>query len=265
MQLQTLKVQIDASVAWIWLNRPERANALNAEFWREFPQLLQWVEQQPQVKVAVLAGEGRNFCAGADIELLATLAEVGSAGECAATARENLRREILHLQDGFTAIERLRVPLIAAIHGACVGAGVDLIAACDLRYSSADAKFSIKEIDYAIVPDVGTLQRLRHVIGLPTLTELAYTAETFQADKARQIGLVGAVHESREVLYDKVRELANVIASKSAVTVRGIKHNLLYSRDHDVAEGLEHVATWNASMLLSDDLRQALSSARRRS
>lgn len=264
MQLKTLKVDIEASVAWIRLNRPDRANALDRVFWGEFPQLLQWIDAQPQVRVAVLAAEGRHFCAGADIELLEHLVAVGAASGCAASAREDLRREILQLQDAFTAIERMRVPMIAAVHGACIGAGVDLIAACDLRYSTQDAKFCIKEIDLAVVPDVGTLQRLRHVVGLPTLTELAYTAETFQGEKAKQIGLVGAVYESQDALYERVRKLAGIIASKSPVTVRGIKHNLLYSRDHSVADGLDHVATWNASMLLSDDLRQALSVARRR-
>jgi len=152
----------------------------------------------------------------------------------------------------------MRVPVIAAVHGACIGGGIDMIGACDLRYCTADAKFSIKEVDLAVTADVGTLQRLRHIIGLPRLTELAYTGETFDGRKAQEIGLVGQAYAGRDELMAGVEQLARRIAAKSPLTVRGIKYNLLYSRDHSVREGLEMVANWNAAFLVSDDLREAL-------
>ena len=151
------------------------------------------------------------------------------------------------------------MPVIAAIHGACIGGGIDMIGACDLRYCTVDARFSIKEVDLAVTADVGTLQRLRHVVGLARLTELAYTGETFDGRKAKAIDLVGEAYETREELMTQVEQLALRIAAKSPITVRGIKHNLLYSRDHSVQEGLEMVAAWNTSMLVSDDLTEAVS------
>ena len=165
---------------------------------------------------------------------------------------------ILDLQDTLTSIERCRKPVIAAIHGACVGGGVDLIACCDLRYCSADAYFSIKEIDIGMTADVGTLQRLPKLIGDGIVRELAYTGRRVNAAEAREIRLVNTVFEDRAALGAGVRELAAVIASKSPLAIRGTKEALNYARDHTVADGLNHIATWNAAMLLSEDLTVAM-------
>ncbi|MDR3415623.1 MAG: crotonase/enoyl-CoA hydratase family protein [Nevskia sp.] len=258
MEFQTLKIDLQDHLAWLRLNRPDKANAFSLTMWEELPRAVAWLNEQSAVRVVILCGEGRHFTAGIDMEALMHLGQmVGNKG-CAARARENLRNFILSAQDCFSSLERLRVPVIAAVHGACIGAGVDLIAACDLRYCTADAKFSIKEVDLAVTADVGTLQRLRHVIGLARLSELSYTGDTFDGHKALDMGLVGAAYASREELMDHATQLAHRIAAKSPVTVRGIKHNLLYSRDHSVRDGLEMVATWNAAMLVSDDLGEAL-------
>ena len=258
MEFQTLKIDLQDNLAWLRLNRPDKANAFSLTMWNEFPRAVAWLDEQPQVRVVILCGEGRHFTAGIDLEALAHVGQMASSKGCPARARENVRKFILHAQDCFNSVERLRVPMIAAVHGACIGAGIDLIAACDMRYGTVDAKFSIKEVDLAVTADVGTLQRLRHVIGLPRLTELAYTAETFDGRKAQNIGLVAQAYATREELLAQVEQLARRIAAKSPLTVRGIKHNLLYSRDHSVREGLEMVATWNAAMLVSDDLTEAV-------
>lgn len=262
MDCKTLRLEQRGHVAWVYIDMPERANALAPAFWNEFPALLDDLDRKDEVRVVVLAGEGRNFCAGADIALLEGLIEMGSVAECAAKARDTLRREILRLQEAFTAIERLRVPVIAAVHGACIGAGVDLISACDLRYASEEARFCIKEVDFGIVADVGTLQRLRHVIGLPAVMELSLTGETFDVAKARSLGMLNAVCADKESLHAEVQAIAERIAAKPPLTVRGIKHNLLYARDHSVAEGLDYVATWNASALLNEECANAVSLAR---
>jgi len=151
------------------------------------------------------------------------------------------------------------VPVIAAIHGPCLGAGLQLATCCDLRYAAADAVFSIKEIDIGMVADVGTLQRLPRLIGDGlTLREMAFTGRKVLADEALRIGLVNQVFDSREALYAGVRELAEMVAAKSPLSIRGTKEMLNYMRDHRVEDGLEYIATWNAAMLQSEDLRLAM-------
>jgi enoyl-CoA hydratase len=261
---ETLRLEMRGDVGWLWLSRPDKANAMSFTFWRELSEQLSRLRSRDQLRVLVIAGEGKHFSAGAELDLLSALVQQGRAAGCAATARERLRDTIVQLQEGFSAIEQLPVPVIAAVHGACIGAGLDLIAACDLRYSTADAKFCLKEVDFAVVADVGSLQRLRHIIGLPALTELAFTAETFDGVKARSLGLVGGTFGSRDELFAAVHDIAQRIAAKPSLTVRGVKRNLLYSRDHTVAEGLDYVATWNASALPSDDCAEAIEAQRRR-
>jgi enoyl-CoA hydratase len=179
--------------------------------------------------------------------------------DCDGRARENLRRLILDLQDTLTSLERCRKPVLAAIHGACVGGGIDLSCCADMRYCSADAYFSVKEIDIGMVADVGTLQRLPKLVGNQGwVRELTYTGRRFDAAEAQAQGFVQRVFESREALQAGVRELATQIAAKSPLSIRGAKEMLLYSRDHSVADGLNHIATWNAAMLMSEDLMAAM-------
>jgi enoyl-CoA hydratase len=224
--------------------RADKANAVNLDMFAELSEAASWLDQQPTVRAVVLHGEGRHFCAGIDLASLQQLLQQRGAGD-------ELRSRIRQLQDAFSSVENLRVPVIAAVHGACVGAGVDLIAACDLRYSSSDAQFCIKEVDLGIVPDLGSLQRLRHVLGQARLAELAYTAASFDGARAEQLGLVSRNFATPAELRAGVAAIAAAIAGKPAGAVRGIKQNLLYSREHTVAEGLDHVASWNAEMLQS--------------
>jgi enoyl-CoA hydratase len=252
MNFETLRIDIQDHIAWLRLNRPDKANAMSLTMWDELPRAAAWLDEQEGVRVVILCGEGRHFTAGIDLEALAHVGTLARGKSCGGRQREAVRKFILHAQDALSSLERIRVPVIAAIHGACIGGGIDMIGACDLRYCTADAKFSIKEVDLAVTADVGTLQRLRHIIGLPMLSELAYTGETFDGGRAREIGLVGRTYASRDELMAGVEALARSIAAKSPLTVRGIKYNLLYSRDHTVAEGLEMVATWNAAFLVSE-------------
>lgn len=264
MRWNTLTIDIADHVAQVRLNRPDKANAMSRELWSELPQAMAWLDEQVEAagaRVAVLAGNGKHFCAGIDVQLLAEVGTQAGAKGCAARTREQLRKFILGAQDSLTSVERLRIPVIAAVHGACYGAGVDLIAACDLRYASADAKFCIKEVDLALAADVGTLQRLQHAVPLHVLAELSYTAETFDGARAAQLGLLNRCYGSADELHAGVLATAKTIAAKSPVAVRGIKHNLLYSRDHTVAEGLHYMAAWNAAMLISDDAPEALMAA----
>ncbi len=258
--LTTLRLELANGVLDVCLNRPDKSNALDDALWFELRSAFDWADAEPAVRAVVLSGEGRHFCAGIDLDMLGgILQRIADADE--ARRREKLRRLILDLQDCLTSLERCRKPVLAAIHGACLGGGVDLVACCDMRYVSADAHFAVREIDLGIVADVGTLQRLPRLIPEGLARELAYTGRTLGADEAVRCGLANAVHPDRDALLAAVRGIARQIATKSPLAVRGTKEMLNYSRDNSVADGLNQVATWNAAMLISADLDEALAAA----
>jgi enoyl-CoA hydratase len=257
MQFETLSVSLEDHIATVRLNRPEKANAMNAAMWQEIRRAFQWVDETPEARVAVLQGEGKLFTAGIDLQMMMGLGQQ-IQNECDGRTREALRRLILDMQDTLTSLERCRKPVLAAIHGACVGGGIDLVTCADMRYCSADAYFTIKEIDIGMTADVGTLQRLPRLVGEGIARELAYTGRNFAAEEARQIGLVNRLFESREALYAGVREIAATIAAKSPLSIRGTKEMITYARDHSVADSLNYIATWNAAMLMSQDLKEAM-------
>ncbi|MES3024944.1 MAG: crotonase/enoyl-CoA hydratase family protein [Pseudomonadota bacterium] len=257
MPYQTLSVTLEQHVAVIRLNRPDKANAMNMQMWQELRTAFQWVDNTPEARVAVLEGEGNQFTSGIDLTMMMGLgAQIHN--DCDGRTREALRRLILDLQDTLTSLERCRKPVLAAVHGACVGGGIDLITCADMRYCSADAWFSIMEIDIGMTADVGTLQRLPRLIGEGMARELAYTGRKVDAAEAREIRLVNRVFASREALGAGVREIAAGIAAKSPLSIRGVKEMITYARDHSVADGLNYVATWNAAMLMSNDLQEAM-------
>lgn len=255
-----LNLTLTDAIAHIELNRPNKANALNGTLWREIGEACRWVDETPEARVAIMSGAGRHFCAGIDFELMGELLDEVKALN-PGQREERLRRIILGLQAAFTAVEICRKPVLAAIQGLCIGGGLDLIAACDLRYASANAVFSLKEADLAIVADVGSLQRLPHLIGEGQVRELALTARPFDAAEAQSMGLLNRVYPDHDALRDNVQAMAATIAAKSPLTVRGIKQALNYGRDHRVTDSLEQVATWNAAMLLSTDTQEAIAAA----
>jgi enoyl-CoA hydratase len=257
MSYETLSVTLENHIATVRLNRPEKANAMNATMWQEIRKVFQWVDATPEARVAVLQGEGKLFTAGIDLQMMMAIGPQVQ-NECDGRTREALRRVILDMQDTLTSLERCRKPVLAAIHGGCVGGGIDLITCADMRYCSSDAYFTIKEIDIGMTADVGTLQRLPKLIGEGMARELAYTGRKFTAEEAREMRLVNRVYESREALYAGVHEMAASIASKSPLSVRGCKEMITYARDHSVADGLNYIATWNAAMLMSNDLQEAM-------
>ncbi|MPR35436.1 crotonase/enoyl-CoA hydratase family protein [Salmonirosea aquatica] len=255
MELTTLLLSVENHVAHVKFNRPQRANALNQTAWKEIQNVFEALDEDEQVRVIVLSGEGKHFCSGIDLELLMSV--TGLTENCEGRKREKLRKQILALQVPINAIEQCSKPVIAAIHGGCIGAGVDLVAACDLRYCTEDAFFSIREIDMGMVADLGTLQRLPHIIPQGTLREIAFTGRSVFGPEAQRIGLVNEAFETKEKMQEGVANVAHQIAAKSPLSIRGTKHILNYSRDHSVADGLDYMATWNAAMLLSNDLTEA--------
>jgi 2,4-dienoyl-CoA reductase (NADPH2) len=254
---ETLTVSLSNHIATIKLNRPDKANAMNLAMWYEIRRAFKWVDATPEARVAILEGEGKLFTSGIDLQMMMGMGDQ-IQNDCEARTRENLRQVILDLQDTLTSLERCRKPVLAAIHGACIGGGIDLICCADMRYCSLDASFSIKEIDIGMTADVGTLQRLPKLIGEGMARELAYTGRKFNADEALDMRLVNRVFESREAMQTGVHQLATAIAAKSPLCIRGTKEMITYARDHTVADGLNYVATWNAALLLSNDLQEAM-------
>jgi len=253
---QTLVITCDQAIAHITLNRPQMANAINFIMWEEIKQAMEWIDNHSSIRVVILSGAGLNFCAGIDVNDLASI--FSSEQSCEGRQREQLLYQLLKMQASFTAIEKCKKPVIAAIQKACVGAGLDLISACDIRLCSEDALFAIKEVDLGIVADMGVLQRLLPIINESALLELAYTGRNVDALEAKALGLVTHVLPTHELVLLEAHKMAAQIASKSPLTIRGIKKVVHYSRDHSVSDSLEYVATWNAGMLLSDDLMEAL-------
>jgi len=250
-------VEKNDGIAWLTLNRPEKHNAMDLDFFAVLPQHFQNLTDDSDVRVVVIKAAGKSFSAGTDLSSVAAM--VGSGG---ADERRSLYRNILALQEGINAVEKCCKPVIAAIHGHCIGGAVDLICACDIRIAEKSTLFSIRETRMGIIADLGTLQRLPRIIGEGRARELAFSGRDFSAAEAREMGLVTRVCEGREDLYEKAQTLARQIADNPPLTVMGVKEVMNYSRDHGIEAGLRYAAQKNAAMLLSEDLLEALAAFR---
>lgn len=255
MELTTLLLTIDQHIAHLRFNRPQKANALNQTAWEELQKAFDFLDENDEVRVIILSGEGKHFCSGIDLELLMSVATL--SGNCEGRKREQLRKQILSLQAPINAIEQCSKPVLAAIHGGCIGGAVDIVSGCDMRYCTQDAFFTIREIDMGMVADLGTLQRLPRLIPEGIIREMAFTGRSVHGPEAEKIHLVNKTYENKETLMESVLQFAMTIASKSPISIRGTKHILNHSLDHSIADGLAYMATWNAAMLLSNDLNEA--------
>jgi enoyl-CoA hydratase len=255
MGYEHLEIEHAGNVATLWLNRPEKRNALSKDMWVDIPEAVRELETDDRVRVIILAGRGPSFSVGIDIAMLATLQPEGRS---AAEANLALYRTILRLQETASCFANASKPVIAAIHGYCLGAGLDLIAASDLRVAAADAVFSIRETRMGLVADVGSLQRLPTIIGAGALAEMAYTGADFDANWALDEGLVNHVDDDRERMMESALGLAGLIAANSPLVVAGIKKVLAAADGRTVEQALDYVAQWNSSFLLSNDLMEAI-------
>lgn len=250
------EIERHGAVAELRMNRPDKANGMSPDFWEDLPALIEALDADSSCRAVVLTGAGRNFSGGMD---LATFQGIMALMQTEpGRAAYALRKVILGYQAAFTALERGRLPVIAAIQGACIGGGVDLVAACDLRLAARDAHFSIEEINIGMAADVGTLQRLPKLMPIGIVQELAMTGRRFSAEEATGWGFVNALHEDAAAAREAALELGAEIAAKSPLAMAGIKQSVLYARDHPVADGLNQIATWNAGMLRPEDLTKAM-------
>lgn len=255
MTYTSLTVEKADGVATVTLSRGEQLNTMNHAFFTDIGDCFTALDDDPSVRAIVLCAEGRLFTAGLDLKEAAGMLSADSGD--AARVREKLRRHIIWLQGTFSAIENCRQPVIAAIHNCCIGGGIDLTCACDIRLASADAWFAIQEIKVAIVADLGTLQRAPHIIPQGILRELAYTGRKFMAEEALSIGYINSIHADREATIGAAHKIAREIASKSPLAVSGTKHILNHTRDHSIKDGLEYVASWNSAQIIGEDIAKA--------
>lgn len=251
-------VERDGHVATLWLDSPERRNAMGPDFWRDLPVLMAELSDDDDVRAVVLAAKGPAFTVGLDLKTMGgTVAGGGGAASQAARAARFLK-EVKRLQQSVTSVERCPKPVIAAVHGYCLGGGIDLITAADVRLASADAVFSVRETKIAIVADIGTLQRLPRIVGRGHVAELAYTGKDITAQRAAEIGLVNDVLPDHEAVVKAAHDMAAEIAANSPLAVQGTKAVLRASENLSIDEGLDYVGVWNAAFLQSNDLTEAM-------
>jgi enoyl-CoA hydratase/carnithine racemase len=248
------KVEKEGPILWLILNRPEMRNRMPLAFFDDLVPAFASIDRDPETRVVVIRAEGPCFTVGLD--LVNSGAEI--LGDGSALSREKLRRRILELQGSTQAIDHCRVPVIAAIHGYCIGGGIDLTSACDIRLATRDALFSVRETKIGIVADLGTLQRLPSLIGYGLCRELALTGRDFTAPEALQMGFITHLAEDREALYAEARRLAGEIAANPPLAVQGVKDVLNYTRDHGISQSLTYVAQKNAAAIPSEDLLEAV-------
>ena len=254
--LATLKVSIKDKIAHIQLCRPKQLNTMNAAFWRELPAVVKAIDREAAARVIVISSTGKHFTAGMDLKAFSNMS-TSTGGEPARTG-ESFRRMVLELQDAFNTLENARMPVLVAIQGACVGGGMDMVCAADSRYCTADAFFTIKETALAMTADLGTLQRLPHLMPQGLVRELAYTSRKFAATEALNTGFVNAVFETQQEMLTEVMAIARQIVRQSPMAVTGTKEMINYSRDHGVAESLSYMATWQAGMFSLPDLQRVM-------
>lgn len=254
MDYEHLEIEKDGPVATLWLNRPDKLNAMSADIWDDIPEAIDELDDD-EVRVIILAGRGTAFTVGIDVDLLASL---NPSGPSPAAGNLELYRTIKRLQKTVNAFADTPKPVIAAVHGYCLGAGANLISACDIRLASADAVFSIRETRMGLVADIGALQRLPAIVGNGITTEMAMTGSDYPASWALEKGLVNQVFDDPEALMRGARELASRIAANSPLVIEGIKRVIQANDGRTIDQALDYVAQWNSSFLVSNDLMEAI-------
>ncbi len=265
MTYECFDIEISDGVAHLRLNRPEAFNSMIRPFWHELPEAIRDIDHNAKARVIVISSEGKHFCAGMDLAVFTDPSgESGGSDAEVGRQRHAFRDWVKVLQDSFIALDQARIPVLAAIQGACIGGAVDMVSACDIRYCAADAFFCIQEINIGMTADVGTFPRLCHLIPEGWVRELSYTGRRLSAERARDIGLVNEVYPDHETLLAAVLETAREIAARSPLAVAGSKVMINYARDHSIADGLDYIATWQTGMFQPTDMVEAFAAKHER-
>ncbi|MCE2392494.1 MAG: enoyl-CoA hydratase/isomerase family protein [Proteobacteria bacterium] len=253
-----LSIQREGAIATLWLDRPEKRNALSRALWQAIPGALGELAADEEVRAVILAGRGPSFCVGLDLKETGAGADLGDAPSQAVA---NLRQldTTTRFQKAVSSLAECPLPVIAVVHGHCLGGGVDLITACDVRLAAADASFGIRETRIGIVADVGTLQRLPRIVSAGQVAELAYTGKDIDAARAEKIGLVNDVYPDFDAAYAAAREMAQEIAANPPLAVRGTKFVLQRNEDLTTEQSLLLNGLYTlTTSLQSNDLREAM-------
>ncbi len=248
-------------IAHVTLSRGDELNTMNRSFWKELSQIMDEVNRDSEVRVVIMSSTGKHFCAGMDLDAFSNGVDniPNDKKPDAARVGEAIYRSAKELQGYISSMEKIRVPVIVAIQGGCIGGSVDMVTACDIRLATTQAFFCIQEINIGMAADVGTLQRLPRLIPDSKMRELAYTGRRMYADEAKTSGLVSDTYDSQEAMLKAAIELAEQIASKSPIAIHGLKAVMNYSRDHTIEDSLEYNALWSGAMLSQEDMTEAIS------
>ncbi len=243
---KSMTIEVINKIAHIQLNRADKFNTMNLDFWQEFPKVIHDINNKAAARVIVISSTGKHFCAGMDLSVFTQKKQDKNIE--IARKHEELRRSVLQLQACFNILENARIPVLMAIQGGCIGGAVDMVSAADCRYCTSDAFFSIEETKLGMTADLGTLQRLPKLISMGLVKELAYTGRRMSAQEAKEAGLVNNVYDDQESMLSAVMEIATEIAARSPLAVSGCKEMINYARDHSVADSLNYMSVWQSGM-----------------
>ena len=262
MSYECFEVSIADKIAQVVLNRPDKRNSMNPAFWKELPEIIKDIDYGSKARVIVLSSTGPHFTSGLDVS------SFGAISNPADDDKDNKTRKlqagtafydnVLHMQESFSCIEQCRIPVLVAIQGGCIGGGVDLVTACDIRYATEDAFLTIFETNIGMTADVGTFPRLVKLIPEGYVREMAYTGRRVSAQEAKSMGLINQVFADQVTMLDAVMEIARDIASKPPLAVYGCKRMINYARDHSTADSLDYIAIWNATHLQIEEIQEAM-------
>lgn len=257
MSYECFNVTIEDRIAHIQMCRPDKRNSMIASFWNELPEIVRGIDRAGEARVIVLSSTGPHFTAGMDVSSFAPTGEEADAYEERQRGAK-FYDTVMHLQKTFNCLEESRIPVLAAIQGGCIGGGVDLATACDMRYATEDGFFTIFETNIGMTADVGTFPRICKLIPDGVVRELAYTGRRMGAQEAQSFGLVNRVFATQEEMLEGVMNIAREIAKKAPLAVYGCKRMILHARDHAVADTLDYIGIWNASFLQKDEIIEAM-------
>ena len=251
-------VSITDRVAHIRFNRPAEFNSFTPQVWDDLPAIVREIDRQAQARVIVVSSTGKHFTAGMDLAVFTQADGITNGASRDPHLRaERFRHDLTRLQNAFTCLDQARIPVIVCVQGGCIGAGVDMISACDIRFATKDAFFCIAEINIGMTADVGTFPRLCRLLPEGWVRQISYTGERLPAPRARELGLVNEVFDTQEAMLDHAMGIAREIASKSPLAVTGSKAMINYARDHTIADGLDYIGVWNAAMLSGAHMGEA--------
>jgi len=249
-----IELSVEDHIATLALNRTESLNAISLAFAEELTNVIRELNDREDVRVIILRSNARGFCSGLDLKDFMSIGLLGGGAKKSFYFYDKLHS----LFDCCNVMEECRKPVIAAVHGMCVGGGLDIISACDIRLCAEDASFSLREAAIGFVADMGVLQRLPHIIGQGFTREMAYTARFYSAKEVERMGLVNAVYADRDTLFAEARKLAGQIAANAPLAVMATKDVLNYSRTASIPDGMFKAIEKNAMFLTSKDIQEAV-------